>query len=44
MFAPRLVPPCLMTSVAMLKTRMKDTGPEAMPWSRPPGRRRGEAD
>ena len=31
MLAPRRVPPCLMTSVAMLKIRMNDTGPEAMP-------------
>jgi hypothetical protein len=31
MFAPRLVPPCLMTSVAMLKTRMNETGPLATP-------------
>ncbi len=29
--APRLAPPCLMASVAMLKTRMKETGPEATP-------------
>ena len=31
MLAPRRVPPCLMTSVAMLKMRMNDTGPLAMP-------------
>ena len=31
MFAPRRVPPCLITSVAMLKTRMNDTGPLAAP-------------
>ena len=30
-FAPRLAPPCFMTSVAMLKTLMKDTGPLAAP-------------
>lgn len=28
-FAPRLVPPCLMTSVERLKRRMKEIGPEA---------------
>jgi hypothetical protein len=31
MFAPRLLPPCLITSVAVSKTRMKEMGPEAMP-------------
>ena len=30
-FAPRLVPPCLMTSVERLKRRMKEIGPEATP-------------
>ena len=27
MFAPRLVPPCLMVSVAVLKTSMNEIGP-----------------
>ena len=31
MFAPRRRPPCLITSVAALKTRMNETGPEATP-------------
>ena len=31
MLAPRLLPPCLITSVAELKTRMNDTGPDATP-------------
>ncbi len=31
MFAPRRVPPCLITSVAILKTRMNETGPLAAP-------------
>ena len=31
MFAPRRVPPCFITSVAQLKTRMKETGPLATP-------------
>jgi len=31
MLAPLLVPPCFMTSVAMLKTLMNDTGPLAAP-------------
>ncbi len=31
MFAPRRVPPCLTASVALLKTRRKDTGPDARP-------------
>ncbi|MBA7542811.1 hypothetical protein ES705_35135 [subsurface metagenome] len=31
MFAPLLFPPCLITSVATSKTRMKETGPEATP-------------
>ena len=31
MLAPRLVPPCLTTSVAESKTRMKLTGPLATP-------------
>ena len=31
MLAPRRVPPCLTASVAPLKTRKKDTGPEALP-------------
>ena len=31
MFAPRLIPPCLITSVAVLKTRMNETGPDALP-------------
>ena len=31
MLAPRRVPPCLTCSVAVLKTFMNDTGPEAMP-------------
>lgn len=31
MFAPRRVPPCLTASVAMLKTRIKLTGPLATP-------------
>ena len=31
MLAPRLVPPCFTASVAMLNTRMKETGPEATP-------------
>lgn len=31
MFAPRRVPPCLICSVAVLKMRRKDTGPEATP-------------
>lgn len=30
-FAPRLVPPCLMMSVERLKRRMKEIGPEATP-------------
>ena len=30
-FAPRLVPPCLMTSVERLNRRMKEMGPEATP-------------
>jgi len=30
-FAPRLVPPCLMTSVERLKRRMKEMGPDATP-------------
>ncbi len=29
--APRLVPPCLTCSVAVLNIFMKETGPEAMP-------------
>ncbi len=32
MFAPRLVPPCLMVSVAASKTVMKDIGPEEIPF------------
>src|SRR5205814_2194205 len=31
MFAQRRVPPCFTASVAPLKTRKKDTGPEARP-------------
>ena len=31
MFAPRRVPPCFTASVAPLKTRRNDTGPEALP-------------
>ena len=31
MFAPRLFPPCLMTSVAASKTFMKDIGPDETP-------------
>ncbi|MBA7706060.1 hypothetical protein ES703_114905 [subsurface metagenome] len=31
MFAPRRIPPCLMTSVAVSKARMKETGPLATP-------------
>ena len=31
MFAPRLVPPCLMISVERLKRRMKEMGPDATP-------------
>jgi len=31
MLAPRRVPPCLTCSVAVLKMRMNDTGPEATP-------------
>ena len=31
MFAPRRRPPCLITSVAALKTRMNEIGPEATP-------------
>ena len=31
MLAPRRVPPCLMVSVAMSKTLMKETGPLATP-------------
>ena len=31
MFAPRRVPPCLICSVAVLKMRRKETGPEATP-------------
>ncbi len=31
MLAPRRVPPCLICSVAVLKMRRKDTGPEATP-------------
>ncbi len=31
MLAPRLVPPCLIVSVAMSKTRMKESGPLEMP-------------
>ena len=31
MFAPRRRPPCLITSVAALKTRMKEIGPDATP-------------
>ena len=30
-FAPRRRPPCLITSVAALKTRMKEIGPDATP-------------
>ena len=29
MFAPRRVPPCFTASVALLKTRRNDTGPDA---------------
>src|SRR3989338_3424163 len=36
MFAPLLVPPCLMASVALSKTVMKDMGPEDMPDVEPP--------
>jgi len=32
MLAPLRVPPCLMVSVAVSKTVMKDTGPLATPW------------
>ena len=31
MLAPRRVPPCFTTSVAVSKTRMKETGPLATP-------------
>jgi len=31
MLAPRRIPPCLITSVAVSKARMKETGPLAMP-------------
>ena len=31
MFAPRRVPPCLICSVAVLKMRRKESGPEATP-------------
>ncbi|MBA7646000.1 hypothetical protein ES703_53761 [subsurface metagenome] len=31
MFAPRRIPPCLMTSVAISKARIKETGPLATP-------------
>ena len=31
MLAPRRVPPCLICSVAVLKMRRKETGPEATP-------------
>jgi len=31
MLAPRRVPPCLTCSVAVLKMRMNETGPEATP-------------
>ena len=31
MLAPRRVPPCLMVSVAMSNTRMKESGPLEMP-------------
>ncbi|MBA7675283.1 hypothetical protein ES703_83513 [subsurface metagenome] len=31
MFAPRRIPPCLITSVAVSKARMKETGPLATP-------------
>ena len=34
-FAPLLVPPCFMTSVAVLKTFIKDTGPLAAPLVEP---------
>jgi len=44
MLAPLRLPPCLMASVAASKTRMKDTGPEAIPpverTVSPSGRRR----
>ena len=36
--APRRVPPCLMVSVAVSKTRMKETGPLATPMVDRPGR------
>ena len=32
MFAPLLVPPCLIASVAALNTCIKDTGPEDTPF------------
>ena len=31
MFAPRLLPPCLTTSVTVLMMFIKDTGPDATP-------------
>ena len=47
MFAPRLVPPCLIASVAASKTRRNETGPDATPiverTRSPFGRRREKA-
>ncbi len=31
-FAPRRVPPCLMTSVIVSNKRMNERAPDAMPW------------
>ena len=47
MFAPRRVPPCLITSVIVSNRRMKDSAPEATPCVfitlSPAGRRRENA-